>query len=676
MSKALSNFAQLAQNVKNAPSKFTGAAAEGSRLVPSKTKDEQFQFRIDAGHYDDKTKHLNVNLQINSQAKSPALKDFVRKNTTHEKVATATFDTTAEDKAAEYNRVVNELVQKGRQKLADKCVLRKVNYYLVDRPVMTYSRSGLGKPLASVTKDSTSISALHPSGTMSHNTKASRISQVTLPLICHPKRPQYIRPSVICNITSKPPFSKLGRMQFFTGRAMGQVTVHGIDPHSYTSGRWLRNDDHERHIRRIDFDFDELCRKVLGLFDGAKYIRNCEKKEGGFNRVFIFTLDDDSRAVARLPFTFAGPAKLTTASEVATIQYLQRNTSIPIPKILDWSDDAMNCVGSEYIVMEHVSGVQLHQKWPYMSGDQKVKCIDAIYRKLKEVTDIDFPAYGSLYFSTSPLRSFATLPIEGGFCLGPHCGTRYWNCGDGRYYNHGVPNHGPYSRVHDAAVPTLFHPDLHKRNIFVSDDDPTIITGIVDWQSSSIEPAFWYADEIPDFATCSSSSASSAPSVDDDLCTKAYEICTQFLTPRLARPRLMNEGLFRLFRYCYRTWKDGAVAFRHELIETSKDWEDLGLSDSCPFPLPDPEDADLHQKEYRRFEAAQNLKCDLSNLLDSASDGWVPPEGWEASKIENMAMFKGMLKAVKENKDPDDDEPIRNEGDLRDIWPFDLPEED
>lgn len=39
-------------------------------------------------------------------------------------------------------------------------------------------------------------------------------------------------------------------------------------------------------------------------------------------------------------------------------------------------------------------------------------------------------------------------------------------------------------------------------------------------------------------------------------------------------------------------------------------------------------------------------------------------------------MFKGMLKAVLENKDPDDDEPIRNEDDLRDIWPFDLPEED
>lgn len=69
--------------------------------------------------------------------------------------------------------------------------------------------------------------------------------------------------------------------------------------------------------------------------------------------------------------------------------------------------------------MEHVAGIQLHQKWPYMPGDQKVKCIDAIYRKLKEAADIDFPAYGSLYFSTSSLGSFSTLPIDDDFCLGP-----------------------------------------------------------------------------------------------------------------------------------------------------------------------------------------------------------------------------------------------------------------
>lgn len=69
--------------------------------------------------------------------------------------------------------------------------------------------------------------------------------------------------------------------------------------------------------------------------------------------------------------------------------------------------------------MEHVAGIQLHRKWPHMSGDQKVNCIDAIYRRPKEVADIDFPAYGSLFYSTSLLDSSFTLTIEDDFTLGP-----------------------------------------------------------------------------------------------------------------------------------------------------------------------------------------------------------------------------------------------------------------
>ncbi|KAJ5124973.1 uncharacterized protein N7515_008798 [Penicillium bovifimosum] len=496
---------------------------------------------------------------------------------------------------------------------------------------------------------------------------------------------------------------------------MDQKNTYGLDPHSYTSGRWLRDDKHQRQLRQIDFNFDELCRRVTDVSHGIKHIKSCEKKEGGFNRVFIFTMDDSSRVVARLPFTSAGPAKLATASEVATIQYLQRNTSIPIPKILDWCDDTANIVGSEYIIMEYAAGISLHQKWPYMAGDQKVRCIAAIYKKLREMVDLNFSAYGSIYLSTTPLDSSSRLPLDGDFCLGPHCGTRYWARGDPRYYHHTAPNQGPWStigayadglvdaglsrippkdsqlpnrsiyqgsvqehltllecgravlnkmsadtRVHGAAVPVLFHPDLHKRNIFVSHDDPSVITGIIDWQSTSIEPAFWYADEVPDFATGSPSSASAEGTDNSELCTKAYEACTRFLTPKLALPRSMDE--------------DGAVAFRDELIETAQDWEALGLHGSCPFALPTPGEMSLHRKEYIRFEAAQNLKRDLLSLLNTASDGWVPLDDWETAKAGNKATFKEYLEAVLTNGDPDDDEPIRDEKDLRDIWPYDLPE--
>jgi hypothetical protein len=227
-------------------------------------------------------------------------------------------------------------------------------------------------------------------------------------------------------------------------------------------------------------------------------------------------------------------------------------------------------------------------------------------------------------------------------------------------------------RIRDVATPVLLHPDLNKRNIFVSEDDPTTITGIIDWQSSSIEPAFWYADETPDFARAVTPHLLDELEPNSERCAKAFDVCTQFLIPKLSSPRLMDEALFRPFRYCYRTWKDGAVALRHELIETSAHWKDLGFEGSCPFPMPTPNELAAHQKEYKVFEAAQDLRHDLSRLLNTASDGWVPQEDWEVTKAAHGEMFNAMLQAVLTNASPDDDEPIKYERDLRDIWPFDI----
>lgn len=190
------------------------------------------------------------------------------------------------------------------------------------------------------------------------------------------------------------------------------------------------------------------------------------------------------------------------------------------------------------------------------------------------------------------------------------------------------------SRIQNAAAATLLHPDLHKRNIFVSEDDPTVITGIIDWQSASIEPAFWYADEVPDFVrTVTHPSLKDQLDPNSKLCAKAFDLCTQFLLLKIARPKLMDENLFRLLRHCYTTWKYGVVAFRHELIETSRHWKELGFTGLCPFPMPAPKELAAHQREYRYLEVAHNLGRDLPDLLNTATDGWVPSKDWQNEVI-------------------------------------------
>lgn len=229
------------------------------------------------------------------------------------------------------------------------------------------------------------------------------------------------------------------------------------------------------------------------------------------------------------------------------------------------------------------------------------------------------------------------------------------------------------SRIEKAAVPVIFHPDLHTRNIFVSKDDPTVVSAILDWQSSSIEPAFWYADEVPDFARPIPDPLNEdCTEPKSEACAKAFDACIQLLAPKLATARSMDETLFQPFRYCHRTWIDGAVAFREELIQTALHWEELGFRKPCPFPLPCRGELLLHQQDYKRFEAAQQLIHALSDLLNAGPDGWIPSQQWEAAQLAHREVFAGMLQEVLENEQPDDEDPIKSEADLREIWPFDL----
>ncbi|RAK97240.1 uncharacterized protein BO80DRAFT_415183 [Aspergillus ibericus CBS 121593] len=509
-------------------------------------------------------------------------------------------------------------------------------------------------------------------------------------------------------------------------------TPVGFDPYTYTDGRWLHRDALQRESRRIVFNFPALCERVISLCPGATEIVNCEKKDGGFNRVFLFTVDTGCRVVARLPTSIAGPPRLTTNSEVATMIYLQSKLSLPIPKVLDWSDNPANPIGTEYIIQEHAGGVQLHQIWPEMSSEQHMLCTKALSLAIKEMASLDFPAYGSLYFSDAPLEPDMKIPLEKGFWIGPRCSPVFWNrnpgeldlygglssnCGPWRdlpSYNLGLiqtgysrlpksnslnelPHQGSVQehtrllkisqkvlqqlikdkRIQAAATPTLLHPDFHKRNIYVSAKDPTLITGLIDWQSTSIEPAFIYANETPDFATLPhepeydaddpASADKKRAFTDASICYQTYDVCMKGLVPKLRPARLLDPTLFRLFHYSHTAWRDSAAAIRQELIEISDRWHELGLEDSCPF-LPTDEERTKHARDYEDFETIQSLKLWLKTSLHTNSDGWVPNDVWDAARDAHRAVYDEWIQTAREAESRGEDLTVAKADKL---WPFD-----
>ncbi|KAL9005134.1 MAG: hypothetical protein Q9188_002075 [Gyalolechia gomerana] len=116
MSKALEKAFSSFKAISKGASKFSAAAQEGNRIMPSQSKDESIPVRIDAGKYNATTKKLRVTLQVNSQAKT-GLAEWRKKNTSHASLATEEFDTAAADPDAEYERVLDSLMTKGKEEL-------------------------------------------------------------------------------------------------------------------------------------------------------------------------------------------------------------------------------------------------------------------------------------------------------------------------------------------------------------------------------------------------------------------------------------------------------------------------------------------------------------------------------------------------------------------------------
>jgi hypothetical protein len=238
-------------------------------------------------------------------------------------------------------------------------------------------------------------------------------------------------------------------------------------------------------------------------------------------------------------------------------------------------------------------------------------------------------------------------------------------------------------RIQDAATPVLLHPDFHKRNIYVSTEDPTVITGLIDWQSTSIEPALFYANETPDFASLPGlpeegtfENGNPEQTVagneekewkDASICYQTYDVCMKGLGPKLRPARLLDLSLIQQSHYSHISWRDSATALRQELVELSTRWTELGLQGSCPYS-PGEEELIQHPREYEDLETFRRLKSWLQRSLDTNPDGWVSNEDWEVVRDAHRAVYDEWIQTAREAEARGEGLTVAKAGKL---WPFD-----
>ncbi|EFQ99303.1 serine/threonine protein kinase [Nannizzia gypsea CBS 118893] len=339
------------------------------------------------------------------------------------------------------------------------------------------------------------------------------------------------------------------------------ATKHDHNLFKYTFGRYLYNEHLRLAERYVEFNVNALkdaAARAVGRDSTASITKLAE---GGFNRVFLLTMNDGFEVIVKIPYLLAVPQKLTTESEVATLDFLRGN-GIPVPKVYAWSSDRDNKVGTEYIIMEKASGKPLADRWFDITPKEMLKLVTSYVDIEKKLFSLPFAAHGSLYYKDSlpqSLRSDIYAPGQPGddrFCIGPITDYMFWrgrrasfDLNRGPWRDHcqylqsigqrelewtqkygnpmmndfphnsleGIPREishtvyidllrkylllAPYILPQDPTdpmnKPTLRHPDLNPSNIFVSEEGE--ITCIIDWQYTTVLPLLLMAGNPPMF---------------------------------------------------------------------------------------------------------------------------------------------------------------------------------
>ncbi len=147
-----------------------------------------------------------------------------------------------------------------------------------------------------------------------------------------------------------------------------------------------------------------------------------------------------------------------TESEVATMEYIRRYSSIPVPRVIAFASSASNELGFEWILMEKVDGLPLDQFWDAMPFDAKSRLTVELASCLKQLRERTFPLLGNIYFADvwsqvgyAPITSSSQTPdigVDGTFVIGRMVSTRFFR--DKRLL---LPaDRGPFETARELAV--------------------------------------------------------------------------------------------------------------------------------------------------------------------------------------------------------------------------------
>lgn len=91
---------------------------------------------------------------------------------------------------------------------------------------------------------------------------------------------------------------------------------------NFTRGRFVVDEAENLRKREIRFDLNRLARVAADAVGAAQCISIKKYPDGMFNKSFLISMDNGQEVVAKVPNPNAGVPPFTTASEVATMDFV------------------------------------------------------------------------------------------------------------------------------------------------------------------------------------------------------------------------------------------------------------------------------------------------------------------------------------------------------------------
>jgi hypothetical protein len=117
-------------------------------------------------------------------------------------------------------------------------------------------------------------------------------------------------------------------------------------------------------------------------------------QRGTFHEIRVLHFEDGWSCIAR--FTRDYEMLQKTESELATIEYVRKNTTIPVPEIYFVNHNENHVVGAPFVLMERMDGGRLCDIWEDLSLEHKLDVMGQIAEVVGQLSEQKFDKIGSL----------------------------------------------------------------------------------------------------------------------------------------------------------------------------------------------------------------------------------------------------------------------------------------